>query len=284
MFGFVWNRLYKHGILAFTTTAVALYMCFSIHTFIMEALTSSQSNNMRLVPTALPHIALMAKKKNLADKRKANTHEQGIRAHLRETFQDSPQAIDSEQDFRIMQGNITLKSTGMLVLVAEASNSSSSSASHAEDHFWDHARWTKIMQAPILPCAGHVRNIPVIDAGRYMVESVQGRRVTISVPPVELLRSWGMERLADEYATAEGGGWIRHTMEWIQKMPIRDLMRASQKPLYEGLPALASQGRFKEAAMSLSFHQNGSQISEPWPGVLVLRNALFTGGTQAMHE
>ncbi len=280
---------------------MAAYACFSVYSFIGDLMYGSDYHQMHLIPKkSLIHMPIenFLARKSIAQKWKqeapgrgegympSETHNLDRGMNQTRNFGDRN---TSQEEF----GDASPQTTVDTALRKQLSSSymyekspTNSPPQSPPPEFWDGPRWKRVLDAPVHQCAGNVRDIAVIDTGRSMIESVQNRRTALSIPPAELMRSWGLPDLADEYETAYRGGWYRRAAEWIQKMPLDDLQATGKhgKPMYAGLPALASEGRFREAAMSISFHLNGSKVNEPWPGVLVLRNALFTEGTQAMHE
>jgi hypothetical protein len=281
----------RRGVLGFTGVVVAAYTCFCFYSFINDLMHGSPDQQAHFLPpkTTLidTPIQNFLARRNILEKFRdlsplgeeyaaTGTHNL-IRMNQTRHVRDWN---TSEEEF----SNTSAQTTGATALAPPLSSSESDSQ---PAEFWDGPRWSNVLNAPVHQCAGNVRDISVIDTGRSMMESVRNhQRTVISIAPAELMRYWGTTDLANEYETAYRGGWYRRAAEWIEKMPLEDLRATAKngKPMYAGLPALALEGRFREAAMSISFHLNGSNVNEPLPGILVLRNALFTESTQAMHE
>ena len=118
--------------------------------------------------------------------------------------------------------------------------------------------------------------------------SLAQKRYVAEIVPSTMLRMWGFHEMADDYDEAIKGRWLTRSEEWFKRFPQRDALLAvgkSSTGWYGDIMRLGAEGKWKAAVESMSVWKlNGTVFAEPHPGVLVLNNAFFNGGSLLMHD
>ncbi len=150
--------------------------------------------------------------------------------------------------------------------------------------FWNE-RIRTIEEAPHPSCdaSASASTSPVLD-GPSMNLTARSTRHVFTLPPSQLMQTWGLNDLAADYEQVEKGRWHESAAEWMKKMPAQDLTQASATGGWsDRILSHLAQGNHLSAAKSLS-HFHDAKQDEPWPGIMVLRNAYFAEGSQAVAD
>jgi hypothetical protein len=152
----------------------------------------------------------------------------------------------------------------------------------ANSSFWLE-RVLMIERAVQLPCAASESDIPSIKGLSNNI-TLGNQRTVVMLPPAELMQVWKVQDLAADYLQVQKGRWQESAVEWIKRLPARELRAAvGHNPWYGSFASHVGDGSHHSAAKALSFY-HGTGYDEPVPGIVVLRNGYFTAGTQAVHD